>query len=195
MSQRFSWHSLKGRPVVNFTLRKMIDCALPVLTSTMHHAEKQFRAHSYREYRLIWWSDRASEVLTISAIGFAFWCIVGYFWPHFFSKYWLALVVWLGGCILFRRFARRRYYEQSLILDPPTSRSMYKSVFVEKVPQRWHAATKDAGIYEGKTVSECDPNYFHECNKPLSFFPALRSRLIEWRLSKRALQKSIESTQ
>lgn len=160
----------------------------------MHHAEEQFRIHSYREYRLIWWSDRASEVLTLSTIWFVLWCTAGCFWHHLFNRYWLTLVVCLGGCMLFQRFAKRRYHEQSLNHDPPTSRSMYKSVFIDKVPQRWHAATRAAGIYQGKTISECDTIFFRECNHPLSFFSALRSRLVEWRLSKGALQKITEST-
>jgi hypothetical protein len=161
---------------------------------TMYPAEEQFRIHSYREYRLIWWRDRASEALTLSAICFVLWCIAGCFWPHLFNRYWIAFIVWLGGCVWSQRFAKRRYAEKSLNQDPPTSRSMYKSVFIDKVPHRWHAATKAAGVYEGKTVSECDPKYFRECNERFSFFPALRSRLIEWRLSKRALRRVTEST-
>lgn len=159
----------------------------------VHDAEEHFRIHSYREYRLIWWRDRANEVLALSAICFVLWCISGCFWPHPFNRYWIAFILWLGGCACALRFTKRRYYEKSLIQDPPTSRSMYKSVFIDKVPQRWHAATKAAGVYEGKTVSECDPDYFRECNKPLAFFPALRSRLIEWRVSKQALRKVTES--
>jgi hypothetical protein len=160
----------------------------------MRPAQEQFRIDSYREYRLIWWSDRASEALTLSAICFVLWCIAGCFWPSLFNRYLIAFVMWLGGCIWFRRFAQHRYYKQSLTQDPPTSRSMYKSIFIDKIFERWHAATKAAGVYEGKTVSECDPKHFRECNKPLSFFRALRNRLIEWRVSKRALRKVTEST-
>jgi hypothetical protein len=164
-----------------------------VVARTVRDVEEQFRIHSYREYRLIWWRDRASEALTLSAVWFVLWCIAGCFWPHLFNRYWITFIMWLGGCVWFQRFTKRRYSEKSLIQDSATSRSMYKSVFIEKTPQRWHAATKAAGVYEGKTVPECDLKHFRECNKPLSFFPALRSRLIEWRLSKQALRKVTES--
>lgn len=157
-------------------------------------APDEVRVRMFREYRLIWWCDRANEVLMLSVIWFVLWCIAGCFWPRLFNRYWIAFVVWLGACMWFRRFAKRRYYEQSLNQDPPTSRSMYKSIFIDKAPERWYAATKAVGVYEGKTVSECDQKRFRECNKPLSFFPALRSRLIEWRLSKQALRKITESS-
>jgi len=160
-----------------------------MVAGAVHHAEEQFRVHSYREYRLIWWRDRATEVLILSAICFVLWCFAGCFWPSVFNRYWIAFIVCLGGCVASQRFTKRRYYENSVNQDPPTSRSMYKSVFIDKVPQRWHAASKAAGVYQGRTVSECDPNYFYECNRPLSFFPALRSRLIEWRVSKATLRK------
>ena len=160
----------------------------------MDRSRDQFRVHSYREYRLIWWRDRATEALTLSAVGFVLWCIAGFFWPRLFNGYWIAFIVWMGGCVASQHFTKRRYYEKSVNQDPPTSRSMYKSVFIDKAPQRWHAATKAAGVYDGKTVSECDANYFRECNKPFSFFQANRSRLTEWRLSKRALRKVTGST-
>ena len=160
----------------------------------MDRSRDQFRVHSYREYRLIWWRDRTNEALTLSAIGFVLWCIAGCFWPRLFNGYWIAFVVWLVGCVASQRFTKRRYYEKSVNQDPPTSRSMYKSVFIDKAPQKWHAATKAAGVYDGKTVSECDANYFRECNKPLSFLQVNRSRLIEWRRSKRALRKVTGST-
>jgi hypothetical protein len=150
------------------------------------------RARMFREYRLICWSDRAGELTAVSGLVFLAWSAAACFHPRLVNWLWLGFILWLTACVWFQRFARRHYRKKSINQDPPTSRSMYKSTFIDHFPERWHAATKAAGVYEGKTVSECDPNYFRECNRPLSFFPALRSRLIEWRLSKRALRKVTE---
>jgi hypothetical protein len=152
------------------------------------------RARMFREYRLIWWSDRAGELIAASSLVFAAWSVTACFYPRLFNWSWLGFIIWLIGCVWLRRFTKRRYRGKSINQDPPTSRSMYKSTFIDHYPERWHEATKAAGVYVGKTVSECEPNCFRECNEPLSFFPALRSRLIEWKLSRQALRKVTEST-
>jgi hypothetical protein len=108
-----------------------------------------------REYRLIWWSDRTGE---LSAASFLIVAMMAGF--HLTLFHWLSFTAWLSFCIWLQRFTKRRYWRHSLNQDPPTSRSMYRSIFIDHYPERWHAATKAAGGYQGKTVSECDPKFF-----------------------------------
>jgi len=144
------------------------------------------RARMFREYRLIWWCDRAEELTATSGLVFLTWSIAACFYPHLFNWLWLGFIIWLIGCVWLQRFTKRQYREKSINQDPPTSRSMYKSTFIDHFPERWHEATKDAGVYDGRTASECDIKYFIACDTPRSFIDRLRVRFSEWRLSRKA---------
>jgi len=140
----------------------------------------------YREYRLIWWSDRAGELTALSGLIFFTWSIVAGFYPRLFNLLWLSFILWLVGCVWLQRFTKRQYRKRSTNQDPPTSRSMYKSTFIDHYPERWHEATNAAGVYGGKTASECDIEYFITCDTPPPLIDRLRVRFSEWRLSRKA---------
>jgi hypothetical protein len=146
------------------------------------------RARMFREYRLIWWSDRAGELIVASSLVFAAWSVTACFYPRLFNWSWLGFIIWLIGCVWLRRFTKRRYRGKSINQDPPTSRSMYKSTFIDHYPERWHEATKAAGVYAGKTVSECNTEHFIACDTPPPLIDRRRIRFSEWRLSRKASQ-------
>lgn len=148
------------------------------------------RARMFREYRLIWWSDRVAELTTASILVFVTWTIAACFYPRLFNWSWLGFIVWLVDCVWLRRFTKRQCREKSTNQDPPTSRSMYKSTFIDHYPERWQEATKVAGVYDGKTASECDIEHFIACDTPPPFIDRVRVRFSEWRLSRKASQLS-----
>lgn len=144
------------------------------------------RARMFREYRLVWWGDRAGELIAVSGLIFLTWSVAAYFSPRLLNRLWLGFIVWLMGCVWFQRFTKRQYRKRSMNQDPPTSRSMYESIFIDHYPERWHKATRAAGVYEGKTASECDIEYFIAFDTPPPLTDRLRIRFSEWRLSRKA---------
>ena len=151
------------------------------------------RARMFREYRLVWWSDRAGELAAISGLILLTWSVAACFYPRLFNWLWLGLIIWLMGCVWLRRFTKRQYSKRSINQDPPTSRSMYKSTFIDRFPERWYEATKVAGVYCGKTASECDIEYFIKCDTPPPMIKRLHVRFSEWRLSRKASHLSYNS--
>lgn len=141
----------------------------------------------FREYRLVWWSDRAAGLTAISGLVFLTWSVAACFNLRFFNWLWLGFIVWLMGCVWFQRFTKKQYRKKSINQDPPTSRSMYKSTFIDHYPERWYEATQAAGVYAGKTASECDTEYFIACDTPPPLIDRLRIRFSEWRLSRKAM--------
>ena len=146
------------------------------------------RARMFREYRLIWWSDRASELTALSGLVCLTWSVAACFYPRLFNWSWPGFIVWLIGCVWLQRFTKTQYRKKSINQDPPTSRSMYKSTFIDHYPERWQEATKAAQVYEGKTASECGMEYFIACDTPPPLFDRVRVRFSEWRLSRKALR-------
>ena len=143
------------------------------------------RARMFREYRLIWWSDRAGELTALLGLIFLTWSVAACFYPRLFNWPWLGFIVGLIGCVWLQRFTKRQYREKSINQDPPTSRSMYKSTFIEHYPERWHEATKAARVYDGKPASEWGMGYLIACDVPRPLIDRMRVRFNEWRLSRK----------
>jgi hypothetical protein len=155
-------------------------------------APGEVRARMYREYRLIWWCDRSSELATVSALVFVAWFLAALLWHPLFNVFLLCVAVWLFFCHILRRSAKKHYLHESSNQDAGTSRSMYKATFIDKLPERWYAATKTAGVYEGKTISECDIRHLQIYADQPALLARLHARFTEWRLSKKASQRAAE---
>jgi hypothetical protein len=146
----------------------------------------------FHEYRLIWWCDRSSELAAVSALVFVAWFLAALLWHLLFNVFLLCVAVWLFFCLMLRWVTKKRYLQKSTNQDAGTSRSMYKATFIDKLPERWYAATKAAGVYEGKTISECDPRHLQIYADQPALLARLHSRFTEWRLSKKATQRAAE---
>jgi hypothetical protein len=69
---------------------------------------------------------------------------------------------------------------------------MYKATFIDKLPERWHATTGAAGVYEGKSISECDPRHLKIYADQPALLARLHARFTEWRLSIKASRRVAE---
>lgn len=168
-----------------------IRCPVVINFLFLMSAPDEVRARMFREHRLIWWCDRSSELAAVSALIFVAWFLTA-LWHPLFNLFLLSVVVWLFFCLILRRFTKKRYLQESSNQDAGTSRSMYRATFIDKLPERWYTATKAAGVYEGKTISECDPSHLQIYADQPTLLARLHARFTEWRLSKKASQRAAE---